>query len=158
MALDTTLFSDTEAGENLSEKVLRGELPGNAAERVLRESQLLREKFPASQFPRSRLKAAARGLERAQVPLSGEKQRFAARGPAGRVKDCSAQLIEPGAGFRRYDNGRVPRGRRQETRRQIGLVENVDARGPGRHGLERLGSLTRLKHGEHHVGALELVP
>src|ERR1700716_4236734 len=71
---NTRLFSDTESGENLTEKVIRGELPGNAAERVLRESQLLREKFPASQFPRSRLKAAARGLERAQVPVPGEKQ------------------------------------------------------------------------------------
>src|SRR5437588_8778208 len=132
------LFSDTESGENLPEKVLRGELPGNAAERVLRESQLLREKFPAAQFAGGRLKAAARGLERAQVPLSGEKQRFAARGPSGRAKDGAAQLIQAGAGFRRYDNGCMPRGRRQEARRQVGLVENVDARGPGGHRLERL--------------------
>src|SRR5438552_6637801 len=88
------LFSDTEAGENLAEKVVCGELPGNAAERVLRESQLLRKKFPASQFSGSRLKSAARALERAQVPLSGDKQRFARRGPPGRMEGRSAELIQ----------------------------------------------------------------
>ena len=51
----------------------------------------------------------------------------------------------------------MPRGRRQETRRQIGLVENVDARGPGRQMGERLDNLIGFEHGEHHVGALELV-
>src|SRR5438445_11261421 len=50
----------------------------------------------------------------------------------------------------------MPRGRRQETRRQIGLVENVDARGPGRQMGERLDNLIGFEHGEHHVGALEL--
>src|SRR3989442_14443196 len=89
-ALDVALFSNTEAGENLAEKVVCGELPGNAAERVLRESQLLRKKFPAAQFSGSRLKSAARALERAQVPLSGEKQRFARRGPPGRMEDRPA--------------------------------------------------------------------
>src|SRR2546421_5054546 len=119
------LLSDTEARENLAEKIVSAELAGNAGERDVRKAQLLGKQFPATLLACCRVQMRAGALQSAQMALACEKYRFAGRGPARCLQDRFAQPIQACAGLRR-DGNRPRRG--DEARDKVDFVVNIDPR------------------------------
>src|SRR6266849_10443708 len=122
-----TSFADAKAREDLSEQVIGGKLARDAGERDLREPQLLGEEFPLPCTTRGS-EMPARGFERAKMALAGQEYRFAGRIPAGGFQDRLAQPIEPLSGL---GGDRHGTGRRRESRHEIYLVIDIDARCTG---------------------------
>src|SRR5690606_17412225 len=165
---------DTEPAEDHPEQVVGREFPGNLAERLLREAQLLREELQAVALAPAELRGlvemAGCAAQRIEVTLARDELGLARALPAGELEQAAAQLVDALAGERRQPHAALASfaAARGGQAGQVDLVPDVHHRhmraGAGEHlGGERrigrrLGTGLRESQQQDDVGAADLVP